>query len=229
MAKEWFQLYKKIAMKFLFLLLLATLFTQVGCTQNSTSNKPASSDLKVGGGCEGCEAIYESPNSFEMLNSVDTLPDFNEKGPRILISGVIYMADGKTPARDIVLYVYHTDQQGNYSTRGDQKGWGQRHGYIRGWIKTGSDGSYKLYTLVPASYPNSNNPKHIHPIIKEPGKSEYWIDEFVFDNDPLLPAAERSRSKPVGGSGLLKPVIKDGILEAKRDIILGLNVKQYPK
>ena len=113
--------------------------------------------------------------------------------------------------------------------KGDQKGWGQRHGYIRGWIKTGSDGSYKLYTLVPASYPNSNNPKHIHPIIKESGKSEYWIDEFVFDNDPLLPAAERSRSKPVGGSGLLKPVIKDGILEAKRDIILGLNVKQYPK
>ena len=69
---------------------------------------------------------------------------------------------------------------------------GQRqHGYIRGWVKTDVNGFYKFYTLVPASYPNSNNPKHIHPTIKEPGKTAYWIDEFVFDDDPLLPEEER--------------------------------------
>jgi protocatechuate 3,4-dioxygenase beta subunit len=63
-------------------------------------------------------------------------------------------------------------------------------------------GEYKIYTLVPASYPNSSNPKHIHPTIKEPGFSEYWIDEFVFDDDPLLPASERNRTQPVGGNGV---------------------------
>ena len=82
---------------------------------------------------------------------------------------------------------------------------------------------------MPASYPNSNNPKHIHPTIKEPGKTEYWIDEFVFDDDPLLPASERNRSNPVGGNGVLKPIMQNGILVAKRDIILGLNVQNYPK
>jgi protocatechuate 3,4-dioxygenase beta subunit len=82
---------------------------------------------------------------------------------------------------------------------------------------------------VPASYPNSTNPKHIHPTIKEPGRSEYWIDEFVFDDDPLLPDKERNRANPVGGNGVVKTVMKDGMLRATRNIILGLNVADYPK
>jgi protocatechuate 3,4-dioxygenase beta subunit len=82
---------------------------------------------------------------------------------------------------------------------------------------------------VPASYPNSTNPKHIHPVIKEPGKTEYWIDEFVFDDDPLLPEKERKPAKPVGGRGVLKTTMDDGMLRARRDITLGLNVVNYPK
>ncbi len=203
-----------------------------GCSQNNSqpkvNNKPAPNEIKVGGGCEGCEAIYESLVSFEQLKEVDTLPDFTEAGPTIEISGVIYHRDGKTPAKDVVLYVYHTDQKGNYSTKGKEAGWGKRHGYIRGWVKTDANGFYKFYTLVPASYPNSNNPKHIHPTIKEPGKSEYWIDEFVFDDDPLLPKEERTRTNPVGGDGVLKTAMKDGMLRATRNIILGLNVRDYP-
>ena len=39
-------------------------------------------DLKVGGNCEGCEAIYESPVPFAELNAIDTLPDFNESGSK---------------------------------------------------------------------------------------------------------------------------------------------------
>jgi protocatechuate 3,4-dioxygenase beta subunit len=221
-------------------ILLLAICLSVGlcaCTQN-TSSKTAdnrlSSDLRVGGNCEGCEAVYDSPFSFSGLNGVDTLPDFNEEGPKLRVSGTIYQPDGKTPAKGVVLYIYHTDQQGNYSNKpGNSRNGGQtasqRHGYIRGWIKTGDDGKYEFYTLVPASYPNSNNPKHIHPIIKEPGKIEYWIDEYVFADDPLLPKEEMNRTAPVGGSGLLKPEMKNGMLEAKRDIILGQNVKDYPK
>ena len=197
------------------------------CAQESTKSKKGVADIKVGARCEGCEAIYESPIPFEKLNNTDTLPGFT-LGPALLVTGTIFQRDGKTPAPGVVLYIYHTDQAGKYSTRGDEKGWGKRHGYMRGWIKTGADGRYAFYTSVPASYPNSNNPKHIHPTIKEPGKTEYWIDEFVFDDDPLLPASEKNRSKPVGGSGLLKPVMQNGVLVAKHDIILGLNVQNYP-
>ena len=198
------------------------------CAQDSPKSKTGVSDIKVGARCEGCEAIYESPVPFEKLNNTDTLPGFTS-GPPLLVTGTIFQRDGKTPAAGVVLYVYHTDQAGIYATRGDEKGWGKRHGYMRGWMKTGTDGKYAFYTSVPASYPNSNNPKHIHPTIKEPGKTEYWIDEFVFDDDPLLPAGEKNRSHPVGGNGVLKPVMQNGMLVAKRDIVLGLNVQNYPR
>jgi len=216
---------------------IALVISFCSCSQNNSpsqvNNKPSANEIKVGGRCEGCEAVYESPVSFDLLNEVDTLPDFNEPGPKIEISGTIYHQDGKTAAKDVVLYIYHTDQKGLYSKKGNdsdsyREGWAKQHGYIRGWVKTDINGFYKFYTLVPASYPNSNNTKHIHPTIKEPGKSAYWIDEFVFDDDPLLPEEERTRTKPVGGSGVLKTVTKDGMLKTNRDIILGLNVADYP-
>jgi len=218
-------------MKNLFLFCLGVTIALSSCSQN---NRQAvkTNDTRVGASCEGCEAIYESPTPFEQLNEVDTLPGFNETGPKIEISGIIYHRDGRTPAKDVVLYIYHTDQRGLYSQKENdplsKTTWGKRHGHLRGWIKTNEKGEYKFYTLVPASYPNSNNPKHIHPTIKEPGFSEYWIDEFVFADDPLLPGAERNRPEPVGGNGVLNPVQENGMLKATRNIILGLNVRNYP-
>lgn len=220
-------------MKLLYLVLICSSLSLVSCgqkgSQPANNNKSSKPETKVGGSCERCEAIYESPVAFENLNEVDTLPDFNEPGPKIEISGTIYQPDGKTPAPGVILYIYHTDQKGLYATKENEKGWAKRHGYIRGWIKTNALGQYRFYTLVPASYPNSTNPKHIHPVIKEPGKSEYWIDEFVFADDPLLPKEERTRTHPVGGGGVLTTEIKDGMLRATRNIILGLNVVNYPK
>jgi protocatechuate 3,4-dioxygenase, beta subunit len=214
----------------IFFFILSMLASLNSCGQSGTRKKqePKPVEIKAGGNCEGCEAIYESPISFEELNETDTLPDFNYAGPKIEISGTIYKADGKTPASGVVFYIYHTDQNGIYAKKGNETGWAKRHGYIRGWVKTNAKGEYKFYTLVPASYPDSKNPKHIHPVIKEQGVSEYWIDDFLFDDDLLLPAKERIKAKPVGGNGVLKTTMKDGMLRAKRNIILGLNVADYP-
>ena len=209
----------------LILLALLCSLSIPACTQPAATNKQ---DLKVGGPCEGCEAIYECPVSFDQLNEVDTLPDFNEAGPQIEISGTVYKADGKTAAAGVIIYIYHTDQSGIYPRKGTEKGWARRHGYLRGWVKTDANGFYKFYSLLPASYPNSNNPKHIHPVIKEPGKSEYYIDEFLFDNDPLLTQEERKRQEQRGGNGILVIKEKEGRLYAERHIILGKNIPGYP-
>ncbi|HEY0679552.1 MAG TPA: hypothetical protein VGD17_14810 [Chitinophagaceae bacterium] len=194
-----------------------------GCAQ-SNKTKPL-----IGGACEGCEAIHESPVPLNSLSWVDTLPDYHEPGPKIKLEGIIYKSDGKTPAKDVVLYIYHTDQQGKYSLKGNESGWGVRHGYIRGWIKTNEKGEYRFYTLRPASYPNDNAPQHIHATILEPGMNEYWIDEFVFDDDPNLTKTERMNQRQRAGSGIVKLQMRDGIMEGRRNIVLGLNVPDYPK
>jgi protocatechuate 3,4-dioxygenase beta subunit len=202
---------------------LIMLLAQPGCAQDNNRRQQL-----VGGRCEGCEAIHESPISFDKLSWIDTLPDFNEAGPKMVISGVIYKADGKTPAPDVVLYVYHTDQTGHYSTKGNETGWGKRHGYIRGWMKTNDKGQYKFYTLRPGTYPNTTVPQHIHPTIKEPGKNEYWIDSYEFDDDPNLTAKERGNETQRGGNGIIKLRNENGMLVGERNIILGKNIPDYP-
>ena len=215
-------------MKLLFVFAVI-LVSNMACSQNSNKTATQVNNIHVGGRCEGCEAIHESPISFEQLNSIDTLPDFNDAGPKIEISGIVYQRDGKTPAKDVVIYVYHTDQTGNYSTKGGETGWGKRHGYIRGWIKTDINGYYQFYTLRPAAYPGLRDPAHIHVTIKEPDKNEYWIDEYLFDDDPLLTKEIRSKNEERGGNGIIELVPQsNGISHGTRHIFLGKNIPDYP-
>lgn len=180
----------------------------------------------VGGPCEGCEAVFEYGD--RSLGSVDTLPDFTEKGPRLKVTGTIYQSDGKTPAEGVILYIYHTDQKGKYATRGGEKGWARRHGYIRGWVKTGADGKYIFYTLIPGRYPNANIPAHIHPIILEPDGKYYWLGSYHFAGDPFLSEREISPPSPRGGSSGLLHLRKEADLwVGERDIVLGRNVPGY--
>ena len=211
--------------------LLAAMLS-LACMQSNSQKKPAllnsSNGQKIGGPCEGCEVIFNSPVPFSQLGWVDTLPDFNEKGPRLVISGTVFQSDGHTPARDVVLYVYHTDQTGKYTNRDNEEGYAGRHGYIKGWMRTNAKGQYRFFTLRPASYPGSTIPAHIHPIVKEPGKNEYWIDEYQFEGDPFLSAAGKEKEERRGGSGIIRLREKDGILYGERNIYLGLNIPGYP-
>jgi protocatechuate 3,4-dioxygenase beta subunit len=210
--------------------ILAMIISLTSCGQSPSQQqkkKVLKPSIKVGGNCEGCEAVYESPVPFEKLSSVATLPDYNEPGPKMEIGGTIYKADG-TPAPNVVLYVYHTDQTGKYTTKGNEKGWGKRHGYIRGWIKTNTKGEYKFYTLRPTPYPGEKIQAHIHPVIKEPDCNEYWIDEFVFDDDPIVNAEYKNKMQLRGGDGVMNLHEENGILIGHRDIILGLHIPGYP-
>lgn len=64
------------------------------------------------GNCEGCEAVLEFGN--RQLTSSDTLPGFNNEGPKLKIHGTIYIKDGETPAPEVILYVFHTNREGIY-------------------------------------------------------------------------------------------------------------------
>lgn len=209
----------------IYFLLLSIVITT--CLQCSSQVKKEKKDIVVGGPCEGCEAIYESPVEFTDLNFQCRLPDWGEKGKKLIIEGIAYHRNG-SPAAGVVLYIYHTNQQGIYAKKGDEKGWGKRHGYIRGWMKTNEKGQYKFYTLMPASYSNSKMPAHIHITIKEPGVTDYYIDEYLFDNDPFLTTEERNKQPGRGGSGILVLEEKEGVLYGERNIYMGRNIPGYP-
>jgi protocatechuate 3,4-dioxygenase beta subunit len=185
-----------------------------------SANVACSQGTLVGGPCEGCEAIYEYGD--RSLSATDTLPGFEEAAEKLKVTGVIYQSDGETPAEGVIFYIYHTNDEGVYPTRGDETGWGRRHGYIRGWIQTDADGKYTFYTSKPGSY--SRNPAHIHPTILEPNGKYYYIDEYLFKGDQNLRGHSGSGR---GGSGVVELKKDDDILVAERDIILGLNVPGY--
>jgi len=177
----------------------------------------------IGGPCEGCEAVFEFGG--RSLSPVDTLPEYAETEPKIRISGTIYRSDGVTPAPDIILYVYQTDRNGVYATKGSETGWARRHGQYRGWMKTGKDGRYTFYTFRPASYPGRTVPAHIHPTILEPNGTYYWLDAYHFDDDPFLTELERSPKNPRGGSSGILTLRKDGdLLVGQRDFVLRKNI-----
>jgi protocatechuate 3,4-dioxygenase beta subunit len=95
-------------------------------------------------------------------------------------------------------------------------------------MRTNAGGEYEFTTIKPAPYPSRDNPAHIHPIVKEPDRNEYYIDEYVFDDDPLLTQQRRNRLENRGGSGIITLVrSSDGVWHGRRNITLGLNIPNY--
>lgn len=169
--------------------------------------------------CEGCEAIHE--HAFEGLPWSVVIPPRGEPGERLVLTGRVLRSDGRTPTPGVILYVHHTNAAGVYPTRGGEKGWARRHGYLRGWVRTNEAGDYRFETICPAPYPGRAEPAHIHITVKEPGRREYWIDDVVFADDPLVTPQYRARAPGRGGSGIVAPT-RDatGGWAVRRDIVL---------
>ena len=182
--------------------------------------------IAVGDGCDGCEFMHR--DMPERLASTTRIPPAGELGVPLRVQGVIHRPDGRTPAAGVILYAYHTDARGHYVPPDATDHTLTRHGRMRGWIRTGADGRYRFDTLRPAPYPGRDIPAHIHLLVKEPGKREYWIDECEFDDDPLLSPALRRTRQQRGGTGIVRIAhAADGTAQAIRNIVLGRNVPNY--
>ena len=72
-------------------------------------------------------------------------------------------------------------------------------------------------------------PAHIHPAILEPNiEYPYYIDEFVFDDDPLLTEQKRNANENRCGSGIFQLTRQGDIQVTIHDIILGKNIPDFP-
>jgi protocatechuate 3,4-dioxygenase beta subunit len=219
---------KKESLTWLLIILIA--FGCKGQTGNNESRSNQKTENRiVGGGCDGCELMFvDLPKE---INAMDTSVAWNEgKSQRLIVSGTVFQPGGKKPAADIIIYYWHTNSEGYYAADASTDPKSKSHGRLRGWVKTGKDGNYSIYTIRPAPYPNEDLPAHIHLSIKEPHiEDEYYTDDLVFDDDPLLiPYFKKYPPENRTGSGILKVILKDGIQIANHDIILGLNIPNYP-
>lgn len=201
--------------------LLLAILTCASCVgQNQTLP-----DRKVGGPFENSEYMFIGMP--DKITSVDTSPGWHQAGTKLLIQGKVLESDGITAAADKIIYYYHTDTKGMYTTSPELDPKMTRHGYIRGWVKSDPNGFYSIYTVRPGPYPDASEPAHIHVTIKETGLVPYWIDSFVFDDDPLAGSLYRQAQGNRGGNGVLQLAMNDELATAEHDIILGLNIPGY--
>jgi protocatechuate 3,4-dioxygenase beta subunit len=121
----------------------------------------------------------------------------------------------------VLLYVYHTNSAGIYPKRGDETANARRHGYLRGWVISDENGRFEVRTIRPGTYPNRSEPAHIHMTVKEPGRPEYWIDNILFEGDPLITQKIRARRTGRGGPAVVRARRdSSGDLVIHRDVIL---------
>jgi protocatechuate 3,4-dioxygenase, beta subunit len=194
---------------------------------NAGGQQHTAKKIIVGGGCDGCELMFVGMPAS--INATDTSAGWFEEGQKLLVTGTVFKVDGTTPASGVVIYYWQTNHEGQYAPVEGMPEKARRHGHIRGWVKTDEAGRYSVYTVRPAPYPGWDEPAHIHISIKEPNiDDEYYIDEFVFDDDPLLTGAKRKALENRGGSGVLRVLLDKDLQVAEHNIILGRNIPNYP-
>jgi len=171
-------------------------------------------------GCNQARSLHRSglPDESSNLPWKTTIVSEGERGESLVISGIIYAPDGRTPLEGIRLFVYQTDATGVYTTSGGDN----RNTRIHGEMRTNAEGRYEFRTIRPGSYPGSRQPQHIHAYVSGPGYPEYWIDEFHFFDDPFVTDDMR---KQLGGEGNQSSVLaltrdREGVWRGVRDIVV---------
>lgn len=182
----------------------------------------ASSDREpiLGGPCQGCEYIYDGMPAE--LESRSRIAPAEEAGDPMVLFGTVTTSTGE-PAPGIIVYAYQTNAEGVYPSAENF------HGALRGWTRTDASGRYWFDTIRPGAYPNGEEAEHVHMHVLEPGKGTYYIENVMFDDDPMLTDEDReSLRQGRGGDGLAYPTRdEEGVWQVRRDIVLGQNVPGY--
>jgi len=201
----------------------------LSCSGDAPGRTAAGREPVVGLPCEGCEAVFVGlPEQLAWHSRIAT-PE--EPGEALRLEGVVRDGRGR-PVEGVIVYAYHTDASGIYPREDRLRGTeADRHGRLRGWVRTDAEGSYRFDTIRPACYPGTNPPpQHVHMHLIEPGRCTYYLGDVYFDDDPMLSEAIRRRCEgDRGGSGLVMPIRDgDGVWIAQRDVELGKAVPGYP-
>lgn len=154
------------------------------------------------------------------LTSSARIAPRDEPGTGLVIHGRLFAADGRTPVPGATVFAYHTDREGLYHRPGmESQPW-----RLRGWTQTDGEGRFEFETIRPGAYPSRNIPAHVHFNVFN-GTERFHAGELQFDDDPIVTAADRSRSRERGQFGEVRPVRREGSVEHV-DVALKLDPSQ---
>ncbi len=140
--------------------------------------------------------------------STASIASRQEAGVALLVRGLISDENGQ-PVPGAAIYLYHTQPDGLYSTRGDE-----RSPRFYAYLTTDPEGRFELATLRPGPYPNSDIPQHVHYRVQADG-FRTQVAEFLFDDDPRLKSQARSRAESSGWPIVKTSTGKDGRQECE--------------
>ena len=210
---------KKLILCITSLCLILNSCSQTVKKPNNTLKTEFTTEITNQQNCNWC-GTSEAPENVSWRTII---PPKGESGDKLIISGTVYLPDGKTPAKDIIVYVHHTNNKGVYPKIGNEKGNGKYHGYLRGWMKTDSNGKYKFETIRPAPYhSHGGEPAHIHYNVQGSDYPEYWLTAIWFSDDPRVNDEYKKSVKRSGGFSNIVTLSRDenNGLRGSRNIIL---------
>jgi protocatechuate 3,4-dioxygenase beta subunit len=146
-----------------------------------------------------------------------TIVTKEEPGEPLVVSGMVFGADGKTPLAGASVYVYHTDVKGLYNPSDNDN----RNPRLRGYMRTDAQGRYEYRTIKPAPYPGNGPPAHIHYHVNATGYQER-VFEIVFEGDPKISDEIRARAAQADSGFSIRKLTRDaqGLWRCTQDVTL---------
>jgi protocatechuate 3,4-dioxygenase beta subunit len=155
------------------------------------------------------------------LTSSERIAPESEPGTALVVHGRAFAADGRTPLAGAIVFAYHTDRSGIYRGPGEPA-----HTWrLKGWAMTGSEGQFEFRTIRPGPYPGGTDAAHIHLTLFTADGTGYHAGGLLFDDDPLVSAAEREESHRSGEFGAVRAVRREGAAEHV-DVSIQLDPRQ---
>jgi protocatechuate 3,4-dioxygenase beta subunit len=146
-----------------------------------------------------------------------TPPD--EPGESLIVSGRVVDDDLK-PVKDALIYVFHTNHQGSYSSTGGNATMGDSlNPRLFGYLRTDADGRYQYRTIRPAGYPGDGPPAHVHYEVQARGH-ETLVTELMFEGDPRLSSENRREIVQAGFVIAEVTKDKDGVQRCVCDLVM---------
>jgi hypothetical protein len=122
----------------------------------------------------------------EVERSAETVA-VSRSGEPLLVTGVVYAADCRTPLAGATVEAWQTDAKGRYGPGGSSST-GSACCYLQGQARTDGQGRYALVTVVPGRYAGPNPPpRHVHLAVSHP-QAQSVTTEVMFAGDPGAPA-----------------------------------------